>query len=265
MTINGSLNKYGFTKSKESVEKVNSHVRACVKDAVEGGFLLHDFTRKAVITWTKPSKKESDKHLDVVESEKLMKAVLSKLGESLCYSLILLGLTSGMRYGEMVGLTRKDFDFSQNRLTINKTWGYMKRSPKGFGPTKNEQSNRRIKMDKATMLHFEQLFESNPENPDDLFFYNRLSKYKVISNTQANDALKDILHSLGITPITIHGLRHTHASVLLYKNVSIYYVSERLGHSSIETTQKRYAHVVRELREKDEQKTMEIYNEIFHL
>lgn len=49
-----------------------------------------------------------------------------------------------MRFAEMVGLTRNDFDFVNNTISINKTWGYMKRNPEGFGPTKNEQSNRKI-------------------------------------------------------------------------------------------------------------------------
>ncbi|WP_435528836.1 tyrosine-type recombinase/integrase [Lysinibacillus parviboronicapiens] len=35
---------------------------------------------------------------------------------------------------------------------------------------------------------------------------------------------------------TVHGLRHTHSSILLYKIISIFYVSERLGHSNIDIT-----------------------------
>ncbi|WP_342768825.1 hypothetical protein [Saliterribacillus persicus] len=53
----------------------------------------------------------------------------------------------------------------------------------------------------------------------------------------------------------MHGLRHTHGSVLLYKKVSIYYVSERLGHGDIETILLEYSHVVRELRVEGEAAT----------
>jgi integrase len=60
----------------------------------------------------------------------------------------------------------------------------------------------------------------------------------------------------------MHGLRHTHASVLLYKKVSIYYVSERLGHSDIETTLKEYTHEVKELRVEDERATMKTFEEM---
>lgn len=256
------LNEFGSNKSKETVEKLNAHIRACVKDAIEEHIIYHDFTRKAVITWTTPSKKPIEKHLNFNESAVLLKEIWRRLNDGLSYSLLLLGVTSGMRFAEMVGLTWNDFDFVNRTVTINKTWGYMKRSQEGFGPTKNEQSNRTIKMDMLTMNHFKKLFDSTPSNSHQLVFYSPSSKYKVISNTAANKMLKKLLSNLNIESITIHGLRHTHASVLLYKKVSIYYVSERLGHSDIETTLKEYTHLVKELREEDELGTVNTFEQM---
>ena len=51
--------------------------------------------------------------------------------------------------------------------------------------------------------------------------------------------------------ITVHGLRHTHASLLLYNGVSIASVAKRLGHADMTTTQKTYLHIVQELENKD--------------
>lgn len=68
-----------------------------------------------------------------------------------------------------------------------------------------------------------------------------------------------MLLDLGIDPITMHGLRHTHACVMLYKKVSIYYVSERLGHKDIQTILKVYSHVTKELRAEDAKATVEIF------
>ena len=56
---------------------------------------------------------------------------------------------------------------------------------------------------------------------------------------------------LGIPVVSIHGLRHTHASLLLFAGVSIASVARRLGHSSINTTQKTYVHIVQELENQD--------------
>jgi integrase len=60
----------------------------------------------------------------------------------------------------------------------------------------------------------------------------------------------------------MHGLRHTHASVLLYKKISINYLSERLGHKDIDTTYKYYSHVLKELREEDEKKTVDTFEDM---
>lgn len=54
-----------------------------------------------------------------------------------------------------------------------------------------------------------------------------------------------------IPVISVHGLRHTHASVLLLAGVSIASVARRLGHSSMTTTQKTYLHIIRELENQD--------------
>ncbi|APA01879.1 MULTISPECIES: tyrosine-type recombinase/integrase [Bacillus] len=256
------LNNYGATKGQESVEKLHSHIKACVEDAIEEGIIKINFTRKAVKTWTVPAKKDEEKYLNYSDSIRLTKELYKRLDRGLGYYLLLLGLTSGLRFGESVALTRKDFDFSNNTITVNKTWGYAKRHQSGFGPTKNEQSNRVVKMNKQTMMAFQHLFEVTPNNLHGLVFYSASSKYKVISNTNVNKLLRKVLTELSITPITVHGLRHTHASVLLYRKVSIYYVSARLGHSDIETTSSTYAHLIKELRERDENETVNIFEEM---
>lgn len=140
------INEFDGDKAKETVEKVNSHIRTCVSDAVEEQIVHYDFTRKTVLTWTVPAKKSNEKHLSFNDSELLLNEVWKKLDKGLGYSLLLLGLTSGMRFGEMLGLTKKDFDFIKDTITVNKTCGYLKAHSEGFGPTKNEQSNRTIKI-----------------------------------------------------------------------------------------------------------------------
>ena len=71
-----------------------------------------------------------------------------------------------MRFGEMVGLTRKDFNFEEGTINIEKTWAYAKNSPEGFGPTKNDESIRVIKVNKFTMDIFKQLFKNTPTNTE---------------------------------------------------------------------------------------------------
>ena len=66
-----------------------------------------------------------------------------------------------------------------------------------------------------------------------------------------NDILTRHCKACGISEISIHGLRHTHASLLLFAGVSIASVARRLGHASMTTTQKTYLHIIQELENKD--------------
>ena len=70
-------------------------------------------------------------------------------------------------------------------------------------------------------------------------------------NSTVNDILSRHCKKLKIPVISIHGLRHTHASLLLFSGVSIASVAKRLGHSNMSTTQKTYLHIIQELENKD--------------
>ena len=72
-----------------------------------------------------------------------------------------------------------------------------------------------------------------------------------IYNSTVNDVLTRHCKACGISEISIHGLRHTHASLLLFAGVSIASVARRLGHASMTTTQKTYLHIIQELENKD--------------
>ena len=72
-----------------------------------------------------------------------------------------------------------------------------------------------------------------------------------IYNSTVNDVLTRHCKQCGISEISIHGLRHTHASLLLFAGVSIASVARRLGHASMTTTQKTYLHIIQELENKD--------------
>lgn len=165
-----------------------------------------------------------------------------------------------MRFEELIGLTRGDFDFEKNTININKVWGYNHKMVQGFGPTKNEQSKRVIRIDPKVMKEFKKLFMKMPDNVHRLVFFSATSKYKVLSNNAINKSLKKTLDDLGIeNKVTAHELRHTHSSALIYKKASIIYVSERLGHVSPDITYKRYAHVMNELRKEDEKIAVNMY------
>lgn len=134
-----------------------------------------------------------------------------------------------MRFSEALAITPNDFDFSKQSLSINKTWDYKGNG--GFMPTKNQSSVRRIQIDWQLIIQFSTLVKDLPQD-EPIFISGK------VYNSTVNDILTRHCKKAGIPIISIHGLRHTHASLLLFAGVSIASVAQRLGHSSMTTTQK---------------------------
>lgn len=259
------LNHIGSTRAKETVAKVNTHIKSCIADALEDNVINSDFTRKTELLWKVEAKREEEKYLNYDDYKLLINTIVERLDKSNVYYLLLIAAATGMRFGEIVGLTKNDFDFKNNNINIDKTWNYKPQGKYGFGPLKNNSSKRKIKVDYTTMQYVQEYITNMQQNDFDLLFYSDASKYNCISNSAANDALRDVTHELRVNRITMHSLRHTHASSLLYKKASIYYVSERLGHQDIETTLKEYTHVLKELREEDELLSTAVLENIYNV
>lgn len=252
------LNDYGINKSRETVRKLNTHMRGFVKDMIEEGYISIDFTRKVDINSTHQAMKSEDKHLSYIESKQLYNYLIGHLSStSFTNHLILLGLVSGLRFGELTGLTTSSFDFKQNTISITQAWDYKRGT--GFTNLKNTSSERTISIDPKVMSIFKKYILSIPVNQYEMIFYKNTA-VRTLSNEGANKALKNILEILGINKITMHGLRHTHASVLLYKGANVHSVSQRLGHADVQTTLDHYAHVLDEMKERDESIAINIYH-----
>ena len=128
-----------------------------------------------------------------------------------------------------------------------------------LGDTKNEQSKRTLLIDMRVMDKFQEWFSSTDER--ELIFSDPLEYYGVITNAAVNKAFKKILKQLGIKQITMHGLRHTHGSMLLADGASVAYVSERLGHADIQTTNNIYSHVLKKLRAKEDRRAIHLFDD----
>ncbi len=129
-------------------------------------------------------------------------------------------------------------------LSIDKSWDY--KGDGGFLPTKNKSSVRKIPLDWQTVIQFFSLTQGMDASTP--IFTEKDCK---VYNSTINAVLERHCVSAGIPTITVHGLRHTHASLLLFDGVSIGSVAQRLGHSSMNTTQRVYLHIIRELENKD--------------
>lgn len=236
------LNDYAECHEKQTTMDFHHHLKACILDAVDDGLVLRDPTRKIVVKGKTPKEKKK-KFLNQFELHTLLSNL--KLDKGLNNDwLILLIAKTGIRYSEAMGLTPSDFDFAHQTLSISKTWNYKEKEG-GFTPTKNKSSVRKIQLDWMVVSQFAALLKDLPT--DKPIF---VTKDRVFNST-LNHRLQKLCNDCKIPVITVHGLRHTHASLLLFAGVSIASVAKRLGHSSMNTTEKTYLHIIQELEVKD--------------
>ena len=140
----------------------------------------------------------------------------------------------GIREGELLALTPADFDFDRQMLSITKSYQRINGRDVITDP-KTPKSVRKIKM------------------PD--FLVEEIQDYlKLLYNIQPTDRIFEIskgsLHSemtraskaAGVKRIRIHGLRHSHISLLIEMGFSAVAIADRVGHESTEITF-RYAHL----------------------
>jgi integrase len=234
------LNDYAAEHERQTTMDFHHHLKCAILDAVDDGLIKRDPTRKAVIKGKQPRAKKP-KYLNQFELQKLLADL--NLGTEINWDwFILLVAKTGMRYSEALALTPRDFDLQHQILSISKTWDY--KGDGGFLPTKNKSSVRKIQLDWHTVIQFTGMLKDLPEDEP---IFTTGNTY----NSTVNNVLTRHCKAVGIPNISVHGLRHTHASLLLFSGVSIASVARRLGHSNMTTTQKTYLHIIQELENKD--------------
>ncbi|QWU15714.1 Site-specific recombinase XerD [Paenibacillus sophorae] len=163
---------------------------------------------------------------------------------------------TGARKGEVLALRWSDIDFKKKTVSLNKTLFHEK--DKGFMAltSKTAASRRVLSLDDTTLgLLKKRRSEQNrgpvaPINPtDDRLIFTR-EDGTPIRLAYPNDKLNEIIENHKLHSITVHGLRHTHASLLFEAGASIKEVQERLGHSDIKMTMNIYTHVTNAAKEK---------------
>ncbi len=252
LTYQEKLNEFAKTHARRTVSCLHKQLRACILEAMDEHIIASDPTRKAVITGRSVPKVA--KTLNYQDWAKLITHLdTDRIDEMTIY----LAAVTGMRYGEIVGLTIHDLDLNRGIINVNKTWDYKYKT--GFMKTKTATSNRKVAIDQTT-IHRLSHYLSHHNSEDDRPILMDNNNHILVS-AEINNALTAKLQALSIPRITFHGLRHTHASILLYRGVSVLSVSRRLGHSNITTTQSTYLHIIKELESQDKNKIISILND----
>ena len=157
------------------------------------------------------------------------------------YVLFTAMITTGVRIGEVLALKWTDFDAMKNIITVQRSWGRLKKGH-GFKPPKTQRGFRNITIPTSFTKMLLEHKELQPWESE-LIFPSQ-------NNTPLNERnvitrhFKPILKKAGLPDIRLYDLRHTQATLLLQAGEHPKIVSERLGHSSIQLTLDTYSHVL---------------------
>lgn len=263
------INVYGQTHQKATVLDFYHHIAAAIDDAVYEGWITgKNPNHKIKITSMVQPDNKGPKYLEIDEVRKLEKVFKKDQigwGDFFDFS-----LRTGTRFAEALGITPKDVDMDNMTIYINKTFNYKSKKYGSdeygkFMPTKNKYSVRMIKIDYKTLMDLQKHMEGlEPDEPIWPTWYASISKPSPvygeprIFNSTFNTKLERMCWEAGVHRVTVHGLRHTHASILIANRVSIQSVAKRLGHGDTETTQRVYIHLLDELAQEDDNKIMTV-------
>lgn len=160
-------------------------------------------------------------------------------------------LFTGMRKGELMALEWSDIDFEEKIIRITKTLFFHK-GREIVQTAKTYKSKREIFVDDDTLELLRKLKTKHKEallalgireEPKYVLMREGMRPLRL---AHPNEVLSRFIKKHNLHPITVHGLRHTHASMLFEAGATIKDVQARLGHTRIETTMDVYTHVTKE-------------------
>lgn len=142
---------------------------------------------------------------------------------------------TGMRVGELMALTPSDIDFENKIITIDKSHQRIKKKDIITSP-KTEKSTRKVNIPNFLCTDLQDYISRiyDIKDKDRLFDFSR---------QMLNKEITKVCDETGIKRITVHDIRHSHASLLIELGFSPLLIAERLGHDKVETTLNVYSHL----------------------
>ena len=243
--------------SVPTIRKVHLLLGASIKKAFELGKIKKNFMQ--FVVQPKQSTRKEIKILTQEEVKTIIDYILKKPEILRTDEIILIGLTSGMRLGEISALRICDINFKENTISVFNNLQYSKIRGLIISSPKTKKSIRKITVPEGVIkILGERIKKRDTKNKEDLVFVTSSNKPMAPRNTYR--AWHILLDKLGIEVKSFHTIRHSHASHLLANGTPINNVSSRLGHSLISTTLDLYGHAIPNSDIATSSKVAELYN-----
>lgn len=224
-------------KSPKTVKHIHATMRRVLAQAVKWGLLQRNpaslvdtprVPRKEIQVW---SAEQAQTFLDAVQAHWL-------------HPFFHLALATGMRRGELIGLQWRDVDWTAGTVSVRRSavanrGKTVLQEPKTAAGTRTITVGERalaVLREHRTAMHRQHGLGILQVFPSEIG--------TLLPTTTPRRVMARHIKTTGLPHIPLHGLRHTHATLLLVAGIHPKVVSERLGHSSVQITLDTYSHLL---------------------
>ena len=232
----------------KTVKNIRGVLSSAYEYAVENNYVKENpVTRSRMPSFPHSIKKDVPEY----NAQQVRKLLLyAKEHESHIYIFLLLALYTGLRKGELLALTWEDIDYNKKLLNVNKSrTGSRKNVTMQITTPKTKSSNRKIpindfvigelKAEKQRQDDYAKLLGNGYDKSHNFIVRTVLGK-PYVNLSAINRVVNRLTENAGLPYCTIHGFRHSVASILDDNGVPIQDISVLLGHESVNTTERIY-------------------------
>ena len=231
--------------SAETLRGIKATLRSALSRAYKDGLVGENVGGR--VETPKAPHREAE-YLTAEDAGKL----LAKAGDHPIDRLVVVALQTGMRIGEVTGLTWQDIDFENETVKIR---GQLQRIEKKLTlkRLKSDRAARTLCLTKTALTALQDQkavqvmqgtdrLDTEPYNPMNLVFLNL--EGRPLDPKFVNDHLKAMMVKAKVKVLSFHKLRHTAATLMLAAGIPLTQVRDQLGHSQIALTSNIYGHAV---------------------
>ncbi|MDP8930709.1 MAG: site-specific integrase [Actinomycetota bacterium] len=240
----------GQPLSVATVRRLHAVLHKALNDAAKQDLVAYNVASKATLP-------KRDIHLDEPNDKRFkawnadeLRAFLALIEGHPLESAFVLAANTGMRRGELAGLIWEDVDLDGRQLYVRHALGYVNKRAYLKAPKTNRPRTISIDAGTVAVLRARRRAQAVDKlawpgewaNEWGLVFTREDGRW--INPMQYTDKFRKLVEASDLPRITLHDLRHTHATLMLQAGVPVKVVADRLGHADISMTLNTYAHVL---------------------
>ncbi len=235
--------------SAKSVKNLHGVLHKCFAQAVLSGYIKTNPCDSCILP------RVEKKEMNVIQGDNITLFLQAIKGDTF-ENLYFIDLFTGLRQGEIIGLTWDCVDFDKGIIKVEKQLRNDRMQGRG-NYTFSSPKNGKFRLIKPAPLVMDALKKERAEqaknrlkygfeNKDNLVFTNEIGEH--VSSRTVYNHVKLILEKIGLGNIRFHDLRHTYATLSIQNGDDIKTVSENLGHATVAFTLDVYSHVTEEMK-----------------